>query len=1062
MTRSSLPATNQGTNDEFRIFAGGITMSKQQDWENPAVVGRNKLPGHTPLGAYPDAASALAGDRAASPYVQSLNGQWKFHLACNPDAAPEGFYRAEYDDEAWADIAVPGNWQMPAFWDALAFDDRPIYTNVHYPFPPNPPFVPEENPTGCYRTTFTVPGDWQNRVIFLRFESVDSAWYVWVNGHEVGYSQDSRLPAEFDITPYVHAGENTLAVQVMRYSDGFYLEDQDMWHMSGIQRDVWLISKPPVYLRDFTVRATLDDGYRGGLVEIDAYIPRIVNMNDYTVEAMLYDDRGAPLLAEPLRASVEEKTTFRATPRTQTACAKLVATIPTPKPWTAETPHLYTVVLTLIAPDGAAVDFESCRFGFRRIEVKDGLLCLNGKRLVLRGVNRHEFHPERGRTLTDDDMRREIILMKQLNFDTVRTSHYPAHPRWYDLCDEYGLYIIDEANLETHGVQGELSHDPAWAQAYLERAIHLAQRDKNHPCVIMWSLGNESGAGPHHAAMAAWLRVYDPTRLIHYESGFPGPEVSDVFSVMYPKIEWVRQAMVDTAEKRPLMMCEYAYAKGNSTGNFFKYWGLVDEYPRFHGGCVWDWHDKVILHHTPAGIPFYAYGGDFGGDFDYSRDNEDPQMCANGIVAADLTPHPGAWEVKKVQAPVRVQAADALGGEFVVWNQYHSLDMSHLDIRWELTKNGVAQQAGLLAPLALGAGEKGRLHVPFHTPESVLPGEEYHLKISFVLNADTPWAAQGHEVAWEQFEIPFPATHALAASPSPGNNLTVDDDGGAIVIQGTEFHVAFDKTTGALIAYEVHGLPLLTRGPLETFYRAPTDIDLLMGNPPANIHKWRAAGLDRLVRRVAGFETARISDGSAQIRICARLCAEGQIAGIDSEVVYRIYGNGDILIEMHALLDARLPFVPRIGLELRMPGGFEHLTWYGRGPHENYVDRKHGAAVGIYHSTVDEQYTPYIYPSECGGKEDVRWLTLTDAAGTGLRVEGLERLHFDALHYTIQDLEAARHPYALTRLDDVILHLDGWHMGVGGDDGWLAPVHEEFLLYPGRYRFALRLGYVGV
>ena len=540
----------------------------------------------------------------------------------------------------------------------------------------------------------------------------------------------------------------------MRYSDGFYLEDQDMWHMSGIQRDVWLISKPRVYLRDFTVRAMLDAHYRDGLVEIEAYIPRVAAMSDYTVEAMLYDDHGGPLLAEPLRGQVEEKTSFRATPSTRTACARLTTAIPAPRQWTAETPHLYTAVLTLIAPNGAAVDFESCRFGFRRIEVKDGLLLLNGRRLVLRGVNRHEFHPERGRALTDDDMRREIILMKQLNFNTVRTSHYPAHPRWYDLCDEYGLYIIDEANLETHGVQGELSHDPAWAHAYMERAIHLAQRDKNHPCVIMWSLGNESGAGPHHAAMAAWLRAYDPTRLIHYESGFPGPEVSDVFSVMYPKVEWVRQAMADTAEKRPLMMCEYAYAKGNSTGAFFKYWELVDEYPRFHGGCVWDWHDKVILHHTPDGVPFYAYGGDFGGDFDYSRDNEDPQMCANGIVAADLTPHPGAWEVKKVQAPVRVKAKDVLAGEFVVWNQYHSLALGHLDIHWELTRNGVALQAGILAPLALGCGEKGRLHVPFHapetvTPDAVTPDAEYHLKLSFVLNADTPWAAAGHEVAWE-------------------------------------------------------------------------------------------------------------------------------------------------------------------------------------------------------------------------------------------------------------------------------------------------------------------------
>ncbi len=495
-------------------------MALVKDWENPLITGRNKQPAHVLMGAYPDAATALSCNRQSSSYVRSLNGVWKFHLATCPEKAPQGFFAENYDASNWANITVPGNWQLQGY------DDIPIYTNVAYPFPPNPPFVPNENPTGCYRMKFTIEPTWQGRKILLVFESVDSAFYLWINGQEAGYSQDSRLPAEFDITSFVRAGENTLAVQVMRYSDGTYLEDQDMWLLSGIQRDVILYSKPQISLQDFTVRTLLDNRYEDAVLHIEAQISRGTIPSTYSLEAKLYDADGNPVLANPAIAHFNDRMLHQT--GIKMGWAVISQPVVNPQKWTAETPYRYRLVLTLCDAQGAAIDYESCRVGFRQIEIKDSIILVNGKRLVLRGVDRHEHHPERGRALTQNDMLAEIKLMKQLNFNAVRTSHYPDHPFWYELCDEYGIYLIDETNLETHGVWDDLSNDPLWLHAYMERATRMVLRDKNHPSVLFWSLGNESGCGTNHAAMAAWIRSYDPTRLVHYESGHTGPQISDV------------------------------------------------------------------------------------------------------------------------------------------------------------------------------------------------------------------------------------------------------------------------------------------------------------------------------------------------------------------------------------------------------------------------------------------------------------------------------------------------------------------------------------------------------
>lgn len=1024
------------------------------DWENPAVLGKRKRRAHSILAGYPDIETALFCDRKKSPFVKFLNGTWKFKLVKRPKEAPPGFWRKGFDDSSWDSIQVPGNWQLQGF------DDIPIYTNVHYPFEPNPPFVPEENPTGCYRTIFFIDEEWLNRRTLLAFESVDSAFYVWVNGQEAGYSQDSRLPAEFDITPFVQAGENELAVQVMRYSDGFYLEDQDYWHLSGIQREVVLYSKPPICLEDFRVRTYFDAQYRDATLWVEAEMTRLSDHAEYMLEAHLFSADHQRVTAEPALASFSNRTSFSFPPSERTACASLEIPITAPFHWTAETPYLYKLVLVLRDPNNQIIDIESCRVGFRQIEVKDGVILLNGKRLVLRGVNRHEHHPSRGRALTEEDMLKDILLMKRLNFNAVRTSHYPNHPTWYDLCDEYGLYVINEANIETHGVQAELSNHPDWLHAYLDRVVRLVLRDKNHPCVLFWSLGNESGVGPHHAAMKAWVKAYDPTRLVHYESGRPTSEVSDVISVMYPKLDWLKQIMTDPRDPRPVMMCEYAYAKGNATGNFYKFWEMVDAFPRFHGGCLWDWHDKALILSTPEGKTYYAYGGDFGGNFDYSLENENPQMCCNGIVGPALEIHPGAYEVKKVQAPVSVWALSdeaLLEGKIWVWNKYHSLSLEHLNLEWEIIENGTPIQWGNLGTLPIPAGEKREIEIPFTLPAPLKSQAEYFLNIFFSLAEDQPWAPKGERIAWEQFQMPFAVQNQpeVVASALPEIFLQSKDE--EWNLENDRFRLVFNKAQGKISSLDFLGHTLIEDGPVENYFRAPTDFDLLMGNPPASIHKWRQAGYDRLVRNVVDTRVSQLDPGMVLIQTQAWLAAPEKEFGISSKIYYWIYGDGMILLRNIVDIPTFLPYLPRIGLEVVIPPGFEHLTWYGRGPHENYVDRKRSALIGIYHSTVDEQYFPYIHPSECGGKEDVRWLAVRNADGQGLLFKGNKPFHFDALHYTISNLYQAKHTIDLVRIPQTILHLDLHHMGVGGDDGWAASVHPEYLIQPGNYTFEISI-----
>jgi beta-galactosidase len=965
---------------------------------------------------------------------------------------PERFWEPSFDASTWGTIPVPANWQLqPGCFD------KPIYTNVCYPFEPTPPTVPEANPTGCYRRTFRVPRVWRGRRVFLTISSADSNCTVWVNGRAIGYSEDSRLAAEFDITDALVAGPNLLAVQVMRYCDGFYLEDQDYWHLSGLQRSVSLTAKPSVHLRDHAVRTRFDPQYRDATLDIDVEVNDHPDMARHTVGVALFDPKGRAVKSATARGVIADHTVMYGNLNNRRATARFSLPVAAPSQWSAETPVLYTLVLTLFDADGNAVDFERVRVGFRQIEIRDRQVLINGRRMVVRGVDRHEHHPVRGRALTLDDMRRDIVAMKRLNFNAVRTSHYPNDPRWYDLCDELGLFVVDEANLETHGVHGDLSQNPAWMHAYLARAQRMVLRDRNHPCVCFWSLGNESHIGPHHAAMAAWTRATDPTRPVQYESGNPGPAVSDIMVPMYPGLDWVKSVMADASEHRPMVLCEYAYAKGNATGNFRKFWDLVDACPSFQGGFIWDWHDKALARTLDDGRVVWAFGGEFGDGWDYAAHKEHPTQVLNGIVGPDLVPHPGAFEVQQVQAPVAFEADPALlaTGRVRIRNKHQFVDLSAFTVAWTTREEGRVLKKGTHPLPPVPAGETAVLELGFALP-APRPGAEYWLNVECRLHRDTPWAAAGHVVTWAQFALPV-ALLPRPSRPAHGQLTCVRDMNTAqLVVRTGATEVDFRTDTGLLTGYRHNATALLVTGPTECFFRAPLDNDWILGNPNSHYRRWTEAGLDRLARTVDDVEVLE-GRGVVQLRVASRLVGADPDRPIRCETVTRVLADGSVELRQCVDIATSLPAVPRIGVELHLPPGFETVRWYGRGPWENYVDRKSAAWVGEHTSTVAAMLPEYICPGECGGREDVRWLAIADASGAGLLVEGQPRFHFSALHATIGDLMGSAHRHELVARPETVLHLDGWHMGVGGDTGWTPNVHPEYLIQPGVYRWSFRL-----
>jgi beta-galactosidase len=1022
------------------------------DWENPEVFGRNKEPAHCTLMPYPNEATALVGTREASPFFRLLNGRWRFHWVRKPAGRPAGFHQPGYDVSGWDEIPVPSNWELQGY-------GIPIYTNSAYPFSPTdprPPSIPHDwNPVGSYRTEFTVPKEWKDRQVFLHFEGVKSAFYLWINGEAAGYSQGSMTPAEFNITKHLRGGRNVLAAEVYRWSDGSFLEDQDTWRLSGIYRDVFLYSTPTVHLRDFFLRSDLDAEYRDAALRVSTRVRNYgaARARPHAVEVSLFDPGGAPVGARPLVTG-----RIAALAAGDEGVVEMQAEVSDPFKWSSETPHLYTVLLTLKDPSGRVIEVEGTRFGFREVEIRDAQLLVNGVSIKLKGVNRHEHHPDTGFTLSLEDMRRDVELIKQANMNTVRTSHYPNDPRWYALCDRYGLYLVDEANMETHGISYGLNRLPGslpeWRAASVDRMASVVQRDKNHPSVILWSLGNEAGHGDNIRAMAEYAHEADPTRPVHYRQM---NSAVDLDSLSYQTVEWHVERARENPD-RPFFAEEYAYARGNAVGNLKEYQDAFESHPQLIGGLIWDWADKALRKRTPEGTMFWAYGGDYGPPGTPS----DGTMVCNGIVGPDRDPEPEYFEVAKVYQPVAVEPIDLRHGRVRVRSKHDFVSLAYTEVLWELTADGEVIQKGSGPGPDLPPRGEQELVIPF-APPSPEPGREYRLKIGFALRDDAPWAPKGHVVAWEQLRVPLevPPPPAVEVASLPGVELRTSPDRYTVV--GADFSIAVGRESGALESLVHRGRERVVSPLVPNFWRVPVDngmenhwdhaTNTPTGGMPFRLGVWKDAGPTRRVRSVTAAQL------SPQV---VEIVAHSMLAPGDSDdyTVYTVYGSGDVVVERSFRPEnLKLPDIPRFGMQMAVPAEYDTLTWYGRGPHESYDDRKTGAAVGRYSGKVGDLIHDYVRPQENGNRTDVRWLTLTDADGEGLLAVGMPRLSVSAWPYTMEDLGKATHVHELPRRDTITLNLDLRQMGVGGDDGWTerARPHYEHTLPVKSYGYRFRL-----
>ena len=1015
--------------------ASGIRGNEQPggEWNGqPEIFQVNREPAHATFIPFADVQTAIQGESELSPFYESLNGLWKFKWVDAPSKRPKDFFQDNFDVSGWDDIQVPGNWQLQGY-------DYPIYTNITYPWvgygwvePPAAPTL--YNPVGSYRREFTIPILWNDRQVFISFQGVESAFYLWINGNYVGYSEDSYTPAEFDITKYLKSGTNQIAVQVFRWSDGSWLEDQDFIRLSGIFRDVYLYAAPRIHIQDFRYTTDLDDHYQDAKMTMEAGVRSFdpAGSDSVQVEARLFDEDGGLVFSVPLLSdgNFKKNPIFRVSG---------TVTVEEPLKWSAEFPNLYILVLVLRDNAGHVLETVRCRAGFREFTITDGSMKINGQPVMFKGVDRHETDPDYGRAVPYDRMIQDILIMKRHNINAVRTSHYPNQPLWYDLCDEYGIYVIDEANLETHGIRERIpAGDPRWTGACLDRMVSLVSRDKNHPCVLIWSLGNEAGRGHNFEVMADWARQYDPTRPIHAEQY---NEIADITSHMYAMVEDV-EAYGQSGSLKPYILCEYGHGMGNSIGNLEQYWEVFEKYPNLQGGFIWDFVDQALR--GPEG---FLYGGDWGDD------PNDGNFCANGIVSADRTLQPEMAEVKHVYQNIKMKSVDLLKGRIQVFNHFLFTNVNQYQADWQLLADDRLLQKGRIAPADMDIAPltSGTIRIPFKKPK-LRPGVEYWLNISFSLKEDQLWADTGHEVAFQQFKIPFKTPDPPVVSPSEIPALTLIENEDNILIENQQMSVKFSRKTGQLVEYVILDLPRLVRGPVPSFWRAPNDNDKGNGMPD-RCATWRQAGKERTLTDISCEQTEKCL---VQVKTWYELPTTEPSCTL---VQYDVYGSGDIMVSMvFTPGSCTLPEIPEVGLFMEIPGDFNCVTWYGRGPEENYQDRRTGSAVGVYRKTVEDLFFDYIKPQETGNRTDVRWVRLTDERGTGLLAVGLSEIEFNALRYTPWELDSKAHPYELEKSPHINLRLNCCQMGVGGDNSWGARPHPEFTLYPDRlYAFAFRL-----
>ncbi|MHA1697282.1 MAG: glycoside hydrolase family 2 TIM barrel-domain containing protein [Promethearchaeota archaeon] len=1032
------------------------------DWENLDIIDRNKEPAHCSLMPFPSRDAALSSNVwHDSSFCISLSGKWAFNWVKKPADRPLDFYRVDFDDSSWSRINVPSNWEFEGY-------DIPIYTNYKYPYPIKRRNIPsidhDDNPVGSYRTRFVVPEGWGNRRIFIHFGGVMSAFYLWINGKMVGYSQGSMTPAEFDITGFVVVGgENLLAVEVYRWCDGSYLEDQDMWRLSGIFRDVLVYSTPEVHIRDFFVYCRFDDDYRDSELHVKVKVINHVasEIRGHAVHVTLLDPDGVVVGEDPLiMIGVPEISTG--------AECEVHSSIKVKEPvkWTAETPFLYDVILELKDGNARTIEVLKCRFGFRQVEIKNSQLLINGVRVLMKGVNRHQFDPDRGHAITLERMVQDIKMLKQYNINAVRTSHYPNDPRWYDLCDEFGIYVIDECNLESHGLRNVLPRSkPEWTKSCVARMVNMVERDKNHPCIFMWSLGNEAGNGKNFVLMKKAANDIDPTRPIHYEGDYELNE-SDVFSTMYTspkglaksgelKPVWtgiIKRVPPKKYKDKPRMLCEYAHAMCNSVGNLQEYWDVFERYDNMLGGFIWDWVDQGIRKVDPAtGREYWAYGGDFG-----DKPNSGA-YCCNGLVLPDRTPHPSLFEVKKFYQNIKVEPVDLAKGQVRVKNKFCFRKLDFVNATWELLEDGVVIQKNELDMPEIPPGDSSELAIPIEFSGLEIGKHEYHLNIIFSLKFDTSWARSGHVIAWDQFEMPFERPELVVFDTSSVPDVSYLEIDGKVRVFNEDLEVIINKFTGGLESLKFRGIEFIEKPLMPNFWRALTSNDLGISKMIPAFTRfyfgWKRA-MER--RRVTKVTYEQENAKKVKIQVFSKM------PRMKSPLIttYTVHGNGDVIVENQVYPKRNMI---RIGMQCEIPGRFDLLTWFGRGPHENYSDRKSGAAVGIYSGKVSELIHDYIVPQENANRSDVRWFMITDdSKENGLLITdvGSTLLSISAWPYTMEDLENAKHVHELNHQDNITLNIDYKQRGVGGDSPGVFPsIHDEYKILKGKkyiYKFRIR------
>ncbi|MGD9929190.1 MAG: glycoside hydrolase family 2 TIM barrel-domain containing protein [Mangrovibacterium sp.] len=1037
-----------------------------EPWEDPQINELNREPARATAYSFKTEKDALVGDRDQSGRCLSLNGEWDFHFALKPADAPRDFYQSRV--QGWDKIEVPSNWEMKGY-------DIPIYKSAVYPFRPiNPPYVPRDyNAVGSYQRTFSVPADWSEMNVTLHFGAVSSAFKVWVNGQFLGYGEDSYLPSEFNISGYLQEGENTLSVQVIRWSDGSYLEDQDHWRMSGIQREVLLLAEPRLRIADFHYQTDLDDEYKDAVLSIR---PRLENLTGdtvkgYLLEAQLYDPKKQKVLEQSLVKSAESILT-EAWPRLDNVKFGLLeAKVTNPLKWSAEEPNLYTLVLSLKDSTGHVLEAKSCNVGFREIEFAndDSKLLVNGKVTYLYGVNRHDHHPVRGKALTREDIRKDIEQIKRFNFNCVRTAHYPNDPYLYDLCDEYGLYVIDEANFETHGLGGKLANDPKWLNAHLQRVVRMVQRDKNHPSVIIWSLGNEAGRGPATAVMAAYCHDFDITRPVHYEPamgdhkvkgylpyGSPGypkdhsrriqtpldQSYIDIVSRMYPDLQTGPLLIgQDNGDKRPIFWCEYSHSMGNSTGNIKEWWDQIRALPRLIGGCIWDYKDQGLLKTDENGIEYYAYGGDFGEQL------HDGNFCINGIVASDGRPKAAMYECKWVFQPMSCELLDAGDFKVKITNRHAVSDLSAFAPVLKFLENGKLVKTVPLSPISLEAGKDTVVGLKQYLPK-MKAGAEYLASVSFNLKEKTAWADTGFEVARDQFALTGLSAQRAAVKASAAQLAETDD---AFVLSGKNFKLKIDKANGALSSYQWNGEEQLFAPLLPHFTRPLTDNDKRGWKPQHKLKVWYEAE-----PKLQSVNAETKDDGAIRVTSSYEIVPDSATC----TVVYSLRGDGALKVEYELNASSALSNIPKVGMQCGIADGYRQISWYGKGPLENYIDRNHGFEAGVYSLPIEQFIEPYVMPQENGNRTDVRWMYLSnEQKSKGLLVVADSLLSMSAWPWTEANINEAKHTNELKESGFLTLNIDLKQMGVGGNDSWsdVAQPEPQYQLKSGDYRYAFYL-----